>query len=85
MNDRIQADPPRPNPPSNEDEHYAVNLRKPPNAMPGWVWVLIALPILGIALLFCAGMAAAILAVRIAPPPPPVTARVLPAPPADER
>lgn len=59
MNDRIQSNPPRPRPIGDQDEHYAVNLRKPQSRVPGWVWVLIAVPVLGTGVLICGGMAAA--------------------------
>jgi len=87
MNDRIQSQPPRPLPDSAQDEYYAVNLRKPPSAMPGWVWVLIALPVLGIGVLFCGGLAAGFLLNLRAggSSPPPAVGPVVPAPelPAD--
>jgi hypothetical protein len=81
MNDRIQSNQPGPNPSSDEDEYYAVNLRKPRSGIPGWVWVLVALPVLVIGGLFCAGLAAGFLMVyRAGKSPPPVVSPALPAP-----
>jgi len=86
MNDRIQAEPSRPDRPADQGEYYAANFRKPQGSVPGWVWVLVALPILGIGVLFCGGMAAGFLmAFRAGKSPPPAVspAPLAPALPAD--
>jgi len=82
MNDRIQSQPPRPNPPSNEDEHYAVNLRKPPSGIPVWVWVIV-----GAVLLLpvgCMSAGALVYFLKVTDQPPrkmtAATARAVPAP-----
>jgi hypothetical protein len=84
MNDRIQSNRPSPNS-SEQDEYYAVNLRKPRSGVPGWVWVLIALAVMGVGGMFCAGMAAGLLAFRAGKPPAPAVSPASPAPvlPAD--
>jgi hypothetical protein len=42
MNDRIQSQAPRLPPSSGQDGREAIDLRKPHNGVPAWVWVLIA-------------------------------------------
>lgn len=54
MTDHIQAEPPRP------DRPEELNLRKPHGGTPGWVWVLVLIPVLGF--LVCAGMIAVFVA-----------------------
>jgi len=88
MNDRIQSHPPRPNPPSDEDENYAANLRKPQGGVPVWVWVII-----GVVLLLpvgCMGAGALFYVLKRSAPSqgvPVATARAvpMPAPQPDER
>jgi hypothetical protein len=46
VNDRIQAQPPTPKPTADQDEYYAVDLRKPQRGISGWVWVVTGLGLL---------------------------------------
>jgi len=88
MNERIQSQPPRPLPTSNQDEHDTANLRKPRSGIPGWVWVMIAVPLLLV--VGCVGLGSAgffyHMFLGVAPQPaqqrpaPAATARVVPAP-----
>lgn len=88
MNERIQAEPPRPLPTSNQGEYDAANLRKPPSGVPVWVWVII-----GVVLLLpvgCMGAGALAYFLKRATPSqgvPVATARAvpLPAPQPDDR
>jgi hypothetical protein len=81
MNDRIQSAPPRPITSSVRQEYEAVDLRKPRSGIPGWVWMLIAVPVL--AVLGWVGGAGAFLLVKSGAKSqsmPPVIARAVPMP-----
>jgi hypothetical protein len=86
MNEHIQSGPPRPNPASDRAEYGAVELRKSRRGVPGWVWLLIALPL--VLLLTCTGALVLGLLLHSEAPAPPArwqpmpaaTMRVLPAP-----
>jgi len=85
MNDGVQAEPPRPNPTADQDEYYAVDLRKPQTRFAGWLWVIVAVPLL---LFFTCGLGTVVFFLLLKPqsvqqPPVPAvraTARAVPMP-----
>ena len=83
MTDRFQNNPqqpPKPLPSGDDYDDRELYLRKrEQGGIPWWVWLVIGVPLLGMVLAFCGGLAAALLVARSAPPPAAVPA---PAPPA---
>jgi len=83
MTDGFQPNPHRQNRSFDRDEFdgHEANLRKPRGGLPWWVWVVIAVPFLGMAVLFCGGVAAGFLwSFREAAAPAPAVAPPAPAP-----
>ena len=81
MTDRIQAAPPRQTPSSDRQEYEAVDFRKVRSGVSGWMWVLIAVPVLMV--LGCVGLAGVglFLHSELAPQSvPPATAPAVPMP-----
>jgi hypothetical protein len=80
MSDRFQNNPqqpPKPLPSDHDDREFYLRKREQ-GGIPWWVWLAIAVPLLGIVVLFCGGIAAGLLVARSAPPPAAVP--VVPAP-----